>query len=159
MSTTTAPHPRDAARRRSRRDVPARLGRYFDDPSGLPREIICLPGAGGSTLVIDRDAVTLGNRRLVAHLAADEPPANARLIGSLYLADENRGRCRRVRAEDLEIAPATGCLCELVEGAPRTRRRATAPVWTIGSRRYRLVPTGASCAGRAPRVPSESRDW
>lgn len=112
MSTTT-PHPRvrrAAAPRRRVQRVPAPLGRYREARSGAIREIVCLPGAGGSTLVIDRDAVTLGERLLVAHLAADEPPANARIVASLYLADENRGRCRHVTAEDVTATPSTGAL-------------------------------------------------
>jgi hypothetical protein len=55
----------------------------------------------GCVLVVDRDAVTLGDRRLVAHLAADEPAPNAALVCAHYLADASRGRCRRVNAEDL----------------------------------------------------------
>jgi hypothetical protein len=56
-------------------------------------------------LVVDRDAATLGDRRLVAHLAADEPPENARLVCRLYLGDTRGRRCRHVTHEDLERAP------------------------------------------------------
>jgi hypothetical protein len=52
-------------------------------------------------LVVDRDALTLGDRRLVAHLAVDEPMENAALVCAHYLRDPRRGRCRRVTAEDL----------------------------------------------------------
>ncbi|HWY18551.1 MAG TPA: hypothetical protein VNY27_07545 [Solirubrobacteraceae bacterium] len=52
-------------------------------------------------LVVDRDALTLGDRRLVAHLAVDEPAENAALVCAHYLRDVSRGRCRRVTAEDL----------------------------------------------------------
>jgi hypothetical protein len=55
--------------------------------------------------VIDRDAVTLGDRRLVAHLAEDEPAENDRIITEVYIADESRGNCRPVCAEDLKLAP------------------------------------------------------
>ena len=108
MSTVTAPQPRTSQQPAPHTDahrVPSRLGRYTDRRSGATREIVCLPGAGGSRLVIDRDAVTLGDRRLVAHLAADEPPENASIVTDVYLADESRGNCRPVSAEDLKLAP------------------------------------------------------
>jgi len=108
MSTVTPPHPhasQEAERRKDAHRVPSRLGRYTDHRSGATREIVSLPGAGGSRLVIDRDAVTLGDRRLVAHLAADEPPENDRIVTEVYLADENRGNCRPVSAEDLKLTP------------------------------------------------------
>jgi len=57
-------------------------------------------------LVVDRDATTLGDRRLVAHLAADEPSANAELVCRRYLEDSGGRPCRRVvTPEDLEAAP------------------------------------------------------
>jgi hypothetical protein len=56
-------------------------------------------------LVVDRDALTLGDRRLVAHLAVDEPAENAALVCAHYLRDARRGRCRRVTAEDLTGKP------------------------------------------------------
>jgi hypothetical protein len=52
-------------------------------------------------LVLDRDAATLCDRRLVAHLAADEPAENATLICRHYLQDTSGHWCRRVRPEDL----------------------------------------------------------
>lgn len=79
------------------------LGRYADR-HGRPREVLARPGRAGSVLVIDRDARTLGDRRLVAHLGADEPRGNAALICRHYLHD-SRGRwCRPVAAEDLRSA-------------------------------------------------------
>ena len=54
MSTVTAPHPhasQEAERRTDAHRVPSRLGRYTDDRSGAKREIVCVPGAGGSRLV------------------------------------------------------------------------------------------------------------
>lgn len=56
-------------------------------------------------LVVDRDAFTLGDRRLVAHLAIDEPAENAALVCAHYLRDAHRGRCRKVTAEDLTGSP------------------------------------------------------
>jgi hypothetical protein len=80
------------------------LGRYVDT-DGRSRELVEVQAAGGSVLVVDRDALTLGARRLVAHLGADEPAGNARLVCEQYLADPTRGHCRPVVAADLEIAP------------------------------------------------------
>jgi hypothetical protein len=59
-------------------------------------------------LVVDRDAATLGDRRLVAHLDADEPAANAVLVCEQYLKEESgeRRRCRHVLPEDLVTSPA-----------------------------------------------------
>jgi hypothetical protein len=58
--------------------------------------------------VLDRDATTLCDRRLVAHLASDEPPDNATLICRHYLSDTDGRWCRRVRPEDLQMAPLVG---------------------------------------------------
>jgi hypothetical protein len=89
------PHPRDL------------LGRYID-LYGHPREVVALPGACGSVLVVDREAATLGDRRLVAHLDADEPVTNAALVCERYLEEDSgeRRRCRRITPEDLETSPA-----------------------------------------------------
>jgi hypothetical protein len=73
----------------------------YTDVTGYKREVFAVQGLDGSVLVVDRDALTLGDRRLVAHLAADEPAQNATLVCSHYLQDPRRGRCRRVTAEDL----------------------------------------------------------
>ncbi len=77
------------------------LGCYAD-PRGRQREVITRPGHAGSVLVLDRDARTLGDKRLVAHLAADEPRENASLICSHYLRDPRGRWCRPVTAEDLK---------------------------------------------------------
>lgn len=78
---------------------------HYTDVTDCVREVITVQGLEGSVLVVDRDALTLGDRRLVAHLAADEPAQNAALVCSCYLKDPERGRCRRVTAEDLTMAP------------------------------------------------------
>jgi hypothetical protein len=80
------------------------LGGYID-PKGSLRRVVALPGAGGSVLVIDRDAITLGDRRLVAHLAADEPPENAAVACEQYLQDPGGRWCRCVTPEDLALEP------------------------------------------------------
>ncbi len=80
------------------------LAGYLDD-AGRRRELLALPGHGGSVLVLDRDAATLCDRRLVAHLAADEPSENATLVCARYLEDASGRWCRHVRPEDLLVAP------------------------------------------------------
>jgi hypothetical protein len=82
------------------------LGRYVDW-QGCPREVLARPGFAGSVLVVDRDATTLGDRRLVAHIGADEPLENAALVCRSYL-QESRGqrcRCRPVTPEDSQTLP------------------------------------------------------
>jgi hypothetical protein len=56
-------------------------------------------------LVIDEDARTLADRRLVAHLPCDEPAANALLVCRLYLADPHGRVARAVVADDWRRAP------------------------------------------------------
>jgi len=87
--------------RQARRRGPGALGRYVD-ASGHAREIVAIAGAAETVLVVDRDAITCGERRLVAHLAADEPASNAQLVCDQYLCDGSRGRCRLITRADLE---------------------------------------------------------
>ncbi len=98
----TAPSAR--AERGAGRSEPGLLGRYTDREDRL-RQVVALPGAWGSVLVVDRDASTLGDRRLVAHLAADEPRCNAALVCEHYLRDPAGRWCRSVIQEDLEVEP------------------------------------------------------
>jgi hypothetical protein len=79
------------------------LGRYTDS-RGRPREVLARTGRAGSVLVLDCDARTLGDRRLVAHLAADEPPENAALVCHHYLRDPSGRWCRPVNADDLQTS-------------------------------------------------------
>lgn len=105
-----APHPaparRSSHRKRPERDVAdstsRTLGRYRDGRG--TREVVARPAAGGTVLVIDWDARTLEDRRLLARLAAEESPANAALVCRLYLEDLDRDRVRPrpVTAQDLE---------------------------------------------------------
>jgi hypothetical protein len=81
-----------------------RLASYRDE-QGRARDLLVLPGHGGSVLVLDRDAATLCDRRLVAHLAADEPQGNAELVCNHYLKDRKGRWCRRIRPDDLRISP------------------------------------------------------
>jgi hypothetical protein len=80
-----------------------RLGRLggYTDAGGRSREVVAGRRRDGCMLVIDRDAVTRGDRRLVARLDADEPTGNAALMCTHYLRDRRRGRCRPVSARDL----------------------------------------------------------
>jgi hypothetical protein len=59
-------------------------------------------------LVIDRDAATGEDRRLVAHLGADEPRENAEIVCHHYLEAVRLGshRCRAVTGEDLRRDPS-----------------------------------------------------
>jgi hypothetical protein len=98
--------------------------------------VVALRGAEGSVLVVDRDAVTLAERRLVAHLAADEPASNAQLICAHYLGDASRGHCRAVLASDLEVSPSPD---DPVEPANRE-----APLVDDAGYRYGLEPVHGS---------------
>lgn len=80
------------------------IAAYLDEQRRR-RELLTLPAYGGSVLVLDRDAATLCDRRLVAHLAADEPEENATLVCRHYLADTGGRWCRRVQPNDLLIDP------------------------------------------------------
>jgi hypothetical protein len=84
----------------------APLARYTD-PHGNPREVIARQALAGSVLVVDRDAVSLGDCLLVAHLAADEPAENAVLVCRDYLEDVRRRscRCRGLTEQDALVAP------------------------------------------------------
>jgi hypothetical protein len=68
--------------------------REYRDRSGRIRELAACNGAHGSVLVVDRDAATRGDRRLVAHLAEDEPAGNAELVCRRYVEDVLRAECR-----------------------------------------------------------------
>jgi hypothetical protein len=82
------------------------LGRYTDS-NGRHREVVVRSGWAGSALVLDRDLSTLSDRRLVAHLDADEPTENAALVCRSYLKDAPLGRCRcrLVTPEDFRTLP------------------------------------------------------
>ena len=83
-----------------------RLVRYTDR-AGYLREVVLQRGAAGTTLVVDREALTHGDSRLLAHLAADEPFENAELLCRHYLKDARirAPRCRAMAEEDLTVTP------------------------------------------------------
>jgi hypothetical protein len=103
-SQTTLRHPLRPRARLTMRGSTTRLARYTDR-EGRKREIVRLPGAHGSALVVDRAADNLGDERLVAHLCPDEPQENARIVSSLYLSDPGGRRCRALKGDDLHRAP------------------------------------------------------
>jgi hypothetical protein len=82
------------------------LGDYVDS-DGQAREIVACPGAGGSVLVLDQSACERAERRLVAHIAPDEPARNAAVAGRRFLAQARRERCRcrPLAPEDLSTVP------------------------------------------------------
>jgi len=80
------------------------FGRYIDS-AGRAREIVARPGAAGSVLVVDRDAVTRADGRLVAHLGSEEPADNAGLMCDLYLTGRAERTCRLLTAADLGATP------------------------------------------------------
>lgn len=119
----------------------APLARYRDE-HGRARELLALSGQGGSVLVLDRDAATLCDRRLIAHLAADEPPENAALVCNHYLRDTKGRRCRRLRPEDLRVPPL---VCEADRVRPEMNGR-NALVEGRDGNTYRLLPVqGERC--------------
>lgn len=97
---------RGSRRRRVACDARPTLASYETD-RGIAREIVAVSGAGTSVLVLDRDATTLGDRRLLAHLAPDEPPENAVLVCRSFLRRLQRGdcRCRLLSSADLCLIP------------------------------------------------------
>lgn len=110
----------------------------YIDAEGRARELVVLPASAGSVLVLDRDAATLRDRRLVAHLAADEPRENAVLVCRHYLDDERGQWCRRVRREDLETVPFS-------KGVPVESPQETQVVDSRGNAyRLRLLEQGRS---------------
>ena len=115
------------------------LGHYAD-ATGRIRELVIYPAAGDTVLVVDRDAQTRRQPLLVAHLDADEPVHNARVVSRLYLADPGRGRCRAVFDGDLHSTHA-GAVASVTEPPCETLD------WPVGQRgayAIELVSGGAS---------------
>ena len=77
------------------------LTRYAS-PAG-ERTVCARRGPQGTVLVLDEDAAML-DRRLVAHLCADEPASNAALTAQRYLADPRRA-ARALSDLDWVLAP------------------------------------------------------
>jgi hypothetical protein len=68
------------------------------------RELVLINGGAGSRLLVDRRESDRGDARLLAHLAADEPDANADHVCREYLADPRRA-ARRLRRRDFSAPP------------------------------------------------------
>jgi len=110
----------------------------YRDWRGRSREIVILGGAAGSTLVLDRDAGTRLDRRLLAHLAADEPTENALLVSRSFVrrAERTRCSCRRLSAADLRVVPFS----DQDKPAPREAQSADRPaLYDERGRCYRLA--------------------
>jgi hypothetical protein len=130
MATATAPRTSTRSQRRDRAPQPDRRSRRsrlchgadrctasaphrqrrlsrYRDWRGCQREVIALPGADDSLLVLDRDAVSHADRRVLAHLWPDEPPENAALVCRSFVEQATRDRCvcRPLRPSDLLQAP------------------------------------------------------
>lgn len=135
--TTLTEQPTRTSGSRPRR---AALAHYVDD-GGCPREVLAQPGHGGSVLVIDRDATTHQDRRLVAHLAADEPAENAGVVCRHYLRDPRGRRCRPLTPEDGLLVPfSNGCEQEQPEGLDPARTPETVELIDRNGRRHQLQP-------------------
>jgi hypothetical protein len=90
------------------------------------REVARIALPDGGAVVVDYRSKPLGDGRVVAQLAPDEPAVNAQVVCDLYLADESRGRCRSVSPWDFKVAkqpavsasppgersPSAGKLCD-----------------------------------------------
>ncbi len=141
-------------------------GRHRPPPSlsldGGPRRPYTAPSTRRRDHVIDQEerhechpAQTLTDRRLVAHLAADEPAVNARIVAELYLADP-QGRCRpaarRARLGDAGRRARAARRARPAR-ARRAARRARAPLPPRPGRRPPLRPPDALAAPRDPRAP------
>jgi hypothetical protein len=117
-----------------------RLGGYVD-PLGRPREVAVQPASAGSVLVLDRDAATRTDPRVVAHLAADEPDTCAALVGSQYLQDARCGHRLPRRLTDVDLAGAG----EGVTREPASPSASPQPIVVDGPTcSYRLSPREGS---------------
>ncbi len=101
-------HRAGARRHRRERASRSRVLAHYTDSAGRDREIVTQAGFFGSMLLIDRDLKSRADRRLLAHLAADEPPENAALICRDYLdARPDPRRFRLLTEEDAATNPLT----------------------------------------------------
>ncbi|HEY1777995.1 MAG TPA: hypothetical protein VGG41_17700 [Solirubrobacteraceae bacterium] len=110
------------------------------------RELVLLAGSAGSRLLVDRRQSDCGDTRLLAHLAADEPDANAHHVCREYLADPRRG-ARRLRRRDFSTPPEGRR-----ELLPRANFRSVV-LTDAGGRRYGLRISGAAAELRWHREP------
>jgi len=115
---------------------------------GCAREVVVLAGSGASTLVVDRAERDAGDPRVVAHLAADEPPINASVVCARYVADRRASvACRLprpLRPEDLTGAPLLDASARVDPPPPLFCDDA---LLDEHGARYRLAPVAASAIG------------
>jgi hypothetical protein len=107
-SGTKATRPRGRHKRPAAAPRRPRQLAHYADAAGRRREVVACAGGAGSVLVIDRNASTRGELRLVAELAPDEPAENANVVCALYLCDSTRGRCRRIPSDELDSVEPPG---------------------------------------------------
>jgi hypothetical protein len=138
--TAAAGPARRRATCRRRRRV---LGGYHDW-RGRSRELIARPGAQHSILVLDRDAATHGDSRLIAHLAPDEPISNADLVVRCFLDQAARGRCRcrALTHDDLRTVPFTDEPADCHGASDGLEQAGAAGAWPAdrNGRRYSIAP-------------------
>jgi hypothetical protein len=134
---------RVGARQAHATPTPSKTLARYTDWRGQAREIVARAACAGSVLVLDRDAATLSDRRLIAHLAADEPVVNAAIASRCYLAQARRERyvCRPLLAGDLSSIP----FADAFEDGSSAQCAHQHAVDRLG-RRYELthLPTGMS---------------
>lgn len=94
----------------------------YTDVAGRRRELMSARRVDGCVLVLDRDARTRADSRLIALLADDEPAENAAVVCEHYLRDRRRGRCRALTAEDL-IGASTVAQAKRSAGCPQRPER------------------------------------
>lgn len=131
------PHARSACRAGDRA---GKVLAGYVDAGGRPREIVRCEGVDGSRLVIDRDAPTCADRRLLAQLAPEEPDANAELLCRLYLRDRLAGRCRKVTVQDLRAPALSELQGQLAEARALVDDATAAEHLGVCGNRYRLLP-------------------
>lgn len=135
-----------AERRACKAESTKALARYLDR-EGRRRELVVYLAAGGSRLVVDRDSLTRADRRLIAHLASDEPAQNAELVCSLYLRRPAAWRCRQLLPQDLHRPALTELegLATLAEpGCSEIAFEAAGEgIHDRAGNRYQLVPVQA----------------
>jgi hypothetical protein len=122
----------------------------YRDWRGRSRELITRPGAQDSLLVLDCDATTHEDSRVIAHLAPDEPVSNADVVVQCFLDQAARGRCRcrALTPDDLRAVPFGDEPADC-GGAPQAVGQGGAgPAWPVDrtGRRYSIAPfdTGMS---------------
>jgi hypothetical protein len=104
-ASSRGPSPVTEASKQHKRERRAAVARYVDE-HGAKREIIVRRGARDRTLVIDREARSRRDPRLVAALAPDEPPENAAIVCRLYLSHPDGRYARAVTSDDLLLTAA-----------------------------------------------------